>query len=353
MTSSENTPGIVVGVDTHLELHVAAALTADGAFLGSFGFPSTEAGYKDLLSWCGAFGIVVTFAIEGTSSYGAGLTKFLGAHGLNVVEVQRPNRQVRRKLGKSDVIDAEAAARTYLAGQASGQAKTQDGIVEMIRVLRSTRRSAIQSQTQAMNQMKAVVVTAPEALRQALRELSNEKLVSLAAGFRVSAAHDCATASKLALCLLANRHQSLKVEVKKLDHELDRLTNEVAPGLRALLGVGTEVASTLLVTVGDNPQRLKSESSFAMLCAVAPLPASSGKSNRHRLNRGGDRQANQALWRIVITRMSCDERTQEYVARRTGEGLSKREIIRCLKRYVAREVFAVLIQDRAVLPRAA
>ena len=212
----------------------------------------------------------------------------------------------------------------------------------MIRSLRIARRSAVKMRTQIANQMDALVLTASTDLRERLRHLSHDALVTLAAGFRPGAVTTPAAATKLALRGLAERHRLLAAELDQLDVELRRLTVEAAPALLAIHGVGPDVAGALLLASGDNPHRLRSEAAFASLCGVAPLPASSGKSHRHRLSRSGDRQANNALWRIVIVRLAHDPRTRHYVERRTAEGLSRRDIVRCLKRYVAREVFLVL-----------
>jgi transposase len=281
--------------------------------------------------------------VEGTGSYGAALARHLGAAGHAVVEVDRPDRRTRRLQGKSDPVDAEAAARAVLAGTASGCPKAGDGRVEMIRSLRVARRSALKARTQATNQLLALVLTSPEELRASLRSMSLPRLVKVAARFRPGPLLDPAAATKLALRHLARRHAALSAEIAELDRALAQVVSEAAPGLLALPGVGTDVAGALLVAAGDNPERLSSEAAFARLCGVAPLPASSGKTNRHRLNRGGDRIANNALWRIVLVRMSSDPRTRNYVERRTKEGLSKKEIIRCLKRYVAREVYRRLV----------
>jgi transposase len=276
-------------------------------------------------------------------SYGAALARHLGAAGHVVVEVDRPDRRTRRLKGKSDPVDAEAAARAVLAGTASGCPKAGDGRVEMIRSLRVVRRSALKARTQATNQLLALVLTSPEELRASLRGMSLPNLVKVAARFRPGPLLDPAAATKLALRHLARRHAALSAEIAQLDRALVQVVSEAAPGLLALHGVGIDVAGALLVAAGDNPERLSREAAFARLCGVAPLPASSGKTNRHRLNRGGDRIANNALWRIVLVRMSSDPRTRNYLERRTKEGLSKKEIIRCLKRYVAREVYRRLV----------
>ena len=256
-----------------------------------------------------------------------------------MVEVDRPDRRTRRLQGKSDPVDAEAAARAVLAGTASGCPKAGDGRVEMIRALRVARRSAMKARTQAANQILALVLTSPEGLRASLRGLSVPSVVRVAARFRPGPLVDPAAATKLALRHLARRHAALSAEIAELDRDLALLVAEAAPALLTLPGVGTDVAGALLVAAGDNPERLSSEAAFARLCGVAPLPASSGKTNRHRLNRGGDRIANNALWRIVMVRMSTDHRTRTYVERRIKEGLTKKEIVRCLKRYVVREVY--------------
>jgi transposase len=334
--------GIVVGVDTHRDVHVAVALSGVGSNLGTTSVPTTVAGSSELLRWAQALGPVRAFGIEGTGSYGAGLARWLSAHGQTVLEVDRPDRRARARDGRSDPLDAEVAARAVLSGKATGIPKSGLGAVEMIRTLRVARRSAMKARTQAANQLVALVLTAPPEIREVLRGMTVPRLVEVASRFRPGPLVDPSTAVKTALRHLARRHAALSAEIAALDHDLGALVALAAPGLLGINGVGVEVAGALLVTVGGNPERLGSEASFARLCGAAPLPASSGLTTRHRLNRGGDRQANNALWRIAIARMRRDARTQEYVARRTQEGLSKREIIRCLKRYIAREVFTAL-----------
>jgi len=333
---------IVVGVDTHRDVHVAVALSRLGTCLGTISVPSTPVGFADLLHWASALGPILSFGIEGTGSFGAGLARWLTAQGHAVLEVDRPDRRARHRDGRSDPIDAETAARSVLSGRATGIPKSGDGTVEMVRVLRVARRSAMKARTQAANQLLALVLTAPPELREALRGRGVPRLVEVASRFRPGPLIDPASAVKQALRHLARRHAALSKEIGELDRDLATLVVEAAPGLLAINGVGVEVAGALLVAAGDNPERLRGEASFARLCGVAPLPASSGLTTRHRLNRGGDRSANNALWRIVIVRMGRDPVTQRYVTRRTEEGLSKGEIIRCLKRYVAREVFTAL-----------
>ena len=340
---------ITGGVDTHLDVHVAAALDERGAQLGVQSFAATASGYCELLDWLETFGAVELVGVEGTGSYGAGLTRHLLGHQVAVVEVDRPNRQRRRRTGKSDPHDAVAAARAAQGGDATGAAKTRDGNVEAMRVLRVARRSARGSRTQAINQMRSLISTAPEELRAELRDLSIYKVLTMASAYRHTGRTDVTTVTKLTLRTLARRALSLEEEVKEIDRLLKALVAETAPELNAVDGVGTDVASAILVAAGDNPERLKCESTFATLCGVSPLDASSGKQERHRLNRSGDRQANSALWHIVFTRMVSDPRTKHYIERRMKEGRTKKEAIRCLKRYVAREVFAALPRSQFAL----
>lgn len=339
---------VILGVDTHLDFHVAVAVDHLGRRLGELSVPTTVKGYERLLNWAEDFGPVRCIGVEGTSSYGAGLARHLKAQGVEVLEVERPKRRQRssRRNLKSDPFDAESAARAVLAGETSGVPKSGDGRVEMIRALRAARRSAIKARTQAANQLQGLRVTAPEELRLRLRGLSTKELVAVAARFRLGDdPRDVPTATKFALRSVARRYEALSEEIAQLDAQLDRLVAQAAPELVCLAGIGTDHAATLLIVAGDNPQRLRSEASFASLCGVAPIEASSGKVVRHRLNRGGNREANRALYMICLARMRRDRRTQEYVARRTAEGKSKREIIRCLKRYVAREVYPHLLTD--------
>ena len=337
-------PRVTVGVDTHLDVHVAHAKDALGRRLATISSPTTPAGYRDLLAWARGLGAVEAWGVEGTGCYGAALTRFLGDQGQVVLEVNRPDRQARRRHGKSDPLDAEAAARAVQAGEVTATPKAGDATVEMIRSLRVARATAVKARTQAINALKALLVTAPAELREQLRGRSAAMLVREAAGLRPGPLDDPTAAAKLALRCLARRHQALSAEIATLNTELDRLVAKAAPGLVARFGVGPHSAGALLVAAGDNPQRLRSDACFSMLCGSSPIQASSGKITRHRLNRGGDRQANAALYRIVVVRLRWHQATKDYMARRLTEGKSKKEVIRCLKRYVAREVFAVLNQ---------
>lgn len=341
--------GNIVGVDTQGEVHVAAVVDPRRRLLGSLSFPSSAGGHRALERWAVAKGRVGTFGVEGTGSWGAGLARALSQQGHRVVEVDRPDRRTRRQKGKSDTIDAEAAARADLAGTATGTPKTRQGPVEMIRALRVARRSGIKARSQAALQIHSLVSTAPQSLRDNLRTLALLPLVGTCARFRIPSKADVVQATKVALRSIARRWQELDAEIWELDQAIGPLVRATAPQLLVLPGVGIEVAGQLLETAGDNPHRLRSEAAFAHLCGAAPIPASSGKTNRHRLNRGGDRTANNALWRIATVRLTCHEPTRAYMARRTAEGMSKREIIRCLKRYVAREVYHCLVPRELAL----
>jgi transposase len=336
------------GVDTHKDLHVAAALDQFGRLLGTEEFPTNSAGYRDLHAWLAGFGTLECVGVEGTGAWGAGLTRYLRCNGVAIVEVSRPNRQRRRLKGKSDTLDAETAGRAVQSGEARGLPKGGEGPIEAIRILRVARRSAIKARTQAANQIHAIIDTCPEDLRSSLIVLRPKAQVAKAARFRRGGADTPKGAAKTALASLARRWMNLDAEIDELDTLLGRITLQTAPSLLALPGVGPDVAGALLSAVGDNPARLRSEASFAALCGVTPLDASSGRQKRHRLNRGGDRIANSALFRIVLCRLIRDEETRGYMARRIAEGKTKKEVIRCLKRYVARQVYRVILEDLEV-----
>ena len=340
-------PEVTVGVDTHADVHVAAVIDQVGRELGHASFPTTEDGYVRLWRWAAKHGRVAAVGVEGTGVYGAGLARWLTARDVAVVEVDRPDRKARRFQGKSDPIDAYAAARAVLSGRATTVPKLRDGRVEMIRTLHVARRSAVKVVAQAKNQLHAEIKTAPEPLRAELRDLTWAKLRDRCVRLRPGDLDDVTAAVKFTLRSLARRIVALETELRDLDRELARLVDDVAPTLASLYGVGLDVAATLLTTVGDNPDRLSSEAAFAHLCGVAPIPASSGKTTRHRLNRGGNRQANHALWTIAMVRLRYDERTRVYRDRRTTEGKTPKEIIRCLKRYIAREVYRAILTDLA------
>ena len=345
MTSMPGTRRRVTGgVDTHADTHVAAVIDELGRILGTKSFCTDKKGYGSLLTWMERHGELTGVGVEGTGSYGAGLARHLATHGVEVIEVIRPNRQVRRRRGKSDPTDAEAAARAVLSGEASGAPKSHDGAAESLRALRVARCGAVKARTMAINELRDLALTAPEELRARLRPLSSEQRVQVAAGFRPGPLADPLEAAKVAIRSVARRYQHLSEEIAGLDAAMAELVELAAPdALTAKQGVGVQVAATLVSAVGDNPERIATEASFAALCGASPVDASSGKNVRHRLNRGGDRQANSALWRIVHTRVAHDPRTIAYVERRKAEGKTDKDIIRCLKRYVAREIYKTLV----------
>ncbi len=331
---------VVGGVDTHADVHVAAAVDGNGGVLGIEAFPADTAGYGDLLRWLVGFGDLSLVGVEGTGSYGVGLARFLHEERIAVVEVDRPNRQTRRKVGKSDPTDAVAAARAALSGAAAVVPKSRNGPMEQMRVLLVARRSARSQRIQTLNQLRQLVFTAPEPVRVRFKDRYQKGLVSEAAKMRPRKGSDPVVfTTNTVIRDLARRIQGLTVEMRTIDQVLVELIVATAPSLLELYGVGPDTAASLLVTAGDNPARLHSERSWAHLCGVTPIPASSGKTIRYRLNRGGDRNANSALHRIVLTRMSSHDETRAYVTRRRTEGLNTAEIMRCLKRYVARQVF--------------
>ena len=356
---------VTAGVDTHADVHVAAVLDHLGRELGHREFATTAAGDLELHAWVAGHGLIDRIGVEGTGMYGAGLTRLLTAQGVTVVEVDRPDRKARRFQGKSDPLDAYAAARAAQSGRAAGTPKTRTGNVEMIRMLHVARGGAVKSRTIAWNELKALIKTAPALLRDQLRDLDGAALLDRCIGLRAArgpAPHhgphakrqrpgtlaDPTAACKRALAVLARRIRTLQDEIADLDDDLRPLLEQTAPTLLGLFGVGLDVAARLLASVGDNPERLRSEAAFAHLCGVAPIPASSGKTSRHRLNRGGDRSANHALYTIVMSRLRYDKRTQAYKARRATEQKSNKDIIRCLKRYVAREIYHAILADLGV-----
>ena len=319
-----------------------------GRVLGTQSFLATSQGYGQLLVWLQDHGDLVRVGIEGTGSYGMGLTRYLTSQKVEVIEVNRPNRQTRRRYGKTDVTDAEGAAVSALNGQADSVPKSSDGPIEAIRALQITRRSAIKARTQAINQIKDLIITAPSVLADQLKPLNTYRRIEKCARFKQCEPTDPTKTTKYCLRELARRYQNLTEEVTQLDKHIERLCQQANPELLKTKGIGPETAATLMIAAGDNPQRMKNEASFAALCGVSPIQASTGKTVRHRLNRNGNRQANNALWTIAMVRLSCDNKTQQYVKRRQAEGKTKPEAIRCLKRYIARETYKHLTHQKTL-----
>lgn len=335
---------VVLGVDTHRDEHVAALLTPLGGVLATAAFPTTADGYVELLAWACSFGVPRRAGVECTGSYGAALSRHLQAAGVAVIDVNQTDKADRRKRGKTDTLDAQAAARAVISGRAATIAKTGDGVVEAIRVIRTARNSAVNAQVKAVNQLKAVLVGADPALRDSMRGLGPATLIRRCAELPTPPedTSPAMTAVVFTLQVLGRRIIALKSEAYQLLLRMRTLVTVQAPALLELNGVGPDSAAALLTTVGDNPQRIDGEASFAALCGVSPVAASSGMTSRLRLNRGGDRQANAALYRITLSRLRWHPETIAYMERRLTEGKTKREIIRCLKRYIARQIFAVI-----------
>ncbi len=334
---------IVAGVDTHKDTHYAAVISLTGEHLGAAQFPTGEAGHRALRGFIACHGTMLRAGVEGTSSYGAGLTRHLHQAGIEVVEVICPARPTRRMRGKSDQLDAYAAAHIALADNDTVTAKTGTGLVEAIRVTNAARRSAVKARTETIVQLKSLIVTSPECLRAEYRDLSTSRVITRLAGVRARAGDDeVASRTRTALKRLAARYQQLDDEIAAHDTDLVQLIDTVNPALVQAPGISTITAAQLLITAGDNPDRLRSEAAFAMLCGASPLPASSGKTTRHRLNRGADRAANSALHQIAIVRLATDPDTRVYATRRTTQGKTKKDILRCLKRAIARETFHLI-----------
>jgi transposase len=349
---------VIVGVDTHKDEHVAVAVDGVGGVIDPpRHVTANPAGYAELLAWAQSLGQVHAFGVEGCGSYGSGWVKFLRRHDQTVREVARPPRRGERRMsGKSDAIDAEHAARVLLSGEGTATPKLADGPIEAIRVLKIARNTAVKAHTTTMITLKAVVVTAPDELRGDLEPLSDHQLILACAALDTAGdIGDPVVAIRHSLASLARRYLDLHEEIKIHTAHLKRLVTTTAPQMLERFGVGFDTAAQMLITAGDNTNRVRSEAAFAKLCGVCPIPAGSGKtSGRHRLNRGGNRQANAALHRVVIVRMRWHPPTITYVNRRTAEGLSKKDIIRCLKRFVARELYHLLPEPAAAqLPSAA
>jgi transposase len=358
MTTTPATVTVIGGVDTHKHTHYAAVIDDQGRLLGHREFAATDPGYLALRTWIRGHGAVHAIGVESTGSFGATLTRALTQVGERVVEVNRPNRLARRMDGKSDRLDAEQIARAVLGQTSTATPKAKSGAVEVIRTLRVTRSSAVKARTQAFNTLWGIMIGAPSPLRDELVELTKRTLVNRCLRLRpetddlMSLSSDpnrmLLAAVKTSLRELARRWKALDDEIKGLNTQIELLVRTTAPQLVQLHGIGTEIAGQFLVTAGDNAERIRNEAAFAKLCGVAPQPASSGRtSGRHRLSRGGDRAANSALYMVTIVRMRHHQPTRDYVERRTAEGLSKREIIRCLKRYIAREIYANLPRPEA------
>lgn len=345
---------VIGGVDTHKDLHVAAVVDEHNRVLGSQCFPTTRHGYKQMLAWMRSFGQLRRVGVEATGTYGAGLLRYLQNAGVEVLEVTTPDSGDRRKRGKNDDLDAQNAAHAAFAGKRTVTPKTRDGMIESLRVLKACRKTAVAARRVALQMIHNTVICAPDELRDTLRKLTRMELIRTLAAWRpdMTDYRNVASAYRIALKSLARRYLELHDEIADLDAMIAAIVDELAPALVTRNSIGHASAAQLLLTAGDNSERLHSEASFAALCGVSPVPASSGKTTRHRLNRGGDRAANSALHIIAIGRLRTDPRTKSYIAKRIAEGHSKLEAIRCLKRYIAREIFSLISQRRQEINQA-
>lgn len=329
----ERQPAIIVGVDAHKHTHHAVILTGTGWRVADCEFPVTTRGYADLLSWANDYGDITAFGVESTGSYAAGLARFLTNHKVEVREVNTPHAHTKARVGKDDAIDAEAAARKVLAGEATAVPKRTDSVIESIRFLVIARDSAVKARTAAIVQLQDILITSPAQIREKVPS-TGRSAATYCQKFRIDHAclHDPVQAVKLALRTLATRIAGLDTETSALERSLAALVQATAPTLVSKVGIGTIHAAQLLITAGENTGRFHNEAAFARLCGAAPVPVSSGKSHRMRLHRGGDRKANRALHMIAVVRLRYDARTIGYMQRRLSEGLSKKDVLRCLKR---------------------
>lgn len=352
-TGTPKANAVIGEVDTHKDIHVAAVVDDRNRVLATTSFPTTRQGYGKMLAWMRSHGDLRRVGVECTGSYGAGLLRYLQRAGIEVLEVTTPDRLDRRRKGKNDDLDAQNAAHAAFAGIRTVTPRSRDGMVEALRVLKVCRKSAVAARRVALQMIQGTIISAPDALRDKLRGMTRMQLIRTLAASRpdMSAYRDVEGACRIALRSLARRYVELHDEIAELDERVGAIVEDLAPDLTARSGIGRETAAQLLLTAGDNPSRLASEASFAALCGVSPVPASSGKTIRHRLNRGGDRAANSALHVIAISRLRLDQRTKDYVAKRMAKGHSKLEAIRMLKRYIAREVFSVIRASQQKIDR--
>lgn len=345
---------VVGGVDTHKDLHVAAVVDEHDRVLGTRCFATTRQGYRQMLAWMRSFGQLRSIGIEATGTFGAGLLRYMQNAGVEVLEVTTPDKHDRRKRGKNDDLDAQNAAHAAFAGNRTVTPRSRDGMIESLRVLKACRKTAVVVRRIALQMIQNTIVCAPDGLREALRQMTRMQLVRTLAAWRpdLTDYRNVDSAYRISLKSLGRRYLELHDEIADLDAMIGAIVDELTPNLVARNSIGHGGAAQLLLTAGDNPERLHSEASFAALCGVSPVPASSGKTTRYRLNRGGDRAANSALHIIAIGRLRTEPRTKAYMAKRMAEGHSKLEAIQCLKRYIAREVFTLIGQRQKEINQA-
>lgn len=342
-----NRPGRVGGIDSHKDTIHVAVINEVGQQVGDKEFPTTQPGYRRAVAWLIEHGPLATVGVEGTSSYGRGITTELCAAGIAVIEVNRTRPAERRKQGKTDALDAYRAARSVLSGEASTDPKAAS--IEPLRALTVARRSARKAQQATWRQIGCLLINAPAPVRDRYRDLPEARLIATLVRCRPDQCSDSDTTDVLhSLRSLARRYQYLIEEIADLEQRMRARATRANPGLLALKGVGPVTAAQLLITAGDNPDRLRTSASFAALCGTSPIPVSSGRTDRHRLSRGGDRQANAALHHIVKNRMTHDAATKAFRDTRVEKGWTAAATYRALKRAVAREIFQALIGNCAV-----
>nr|WSW65752.1 IS110 family transposase [Streptomyces sp. NBC_00995] len=343
-----NTDEVILGVDTHRDVHVAAVISMTGQILAVERFLTTASGYRQLAEWAGRWGPVRRAGVECSGNYGAALSRYLLSQGIVVFEAPGPGRSARRRRSKTDEGDAVAAARSVLSGRAQSPVKSSDGPVEIVRMYLMAKDSAVKAKRQAVNQIKAILVTADPGIREDLRSLSRRRLTVSCLQLREGGeeADPIVQATRFTVRVLAERIEQLGEQARVLEQRLSVLIRTHYPRLLESVGVGPHSAAVLLTALGDNSERMRGEASFAALCGASPVEYSSGSRQHRRLNRGGHRRANAALHRIVLSRLRWDPRTQAYYERRVAEGKTRREIIRCLKRYVAREIYRLITTCR-------
>ena len=343
LTDLREVVDVVIGVDTHVHTHSAAAIDArTGGVVDEITVEATADGYAQLVEFADEHAALRAWAIEGTGGHGAGLTRHLERGEEVVIELDRPERAQRRHGAKSDPLDAIRAAREALARPRLGGPRS-GGDRQALSVLLAARRSAVKAATDAQRQVFSLVIAAPEPIRERFRGQKLPAMIQTAAGLRGHASWDVETTTTVTvLRTLARRARALAEEAAEHEKAIRAIVRSWRPDLLGQLGIGPIVAATVLCA-WSHPGRIHSEAAFAMLAGVAPIPANSGQvTTRHRLNRYGDRQLNRALHTIVLTRIRYDQATRDYVTRRTTEGKTTREIKRCLKRYIARDLYRLL-----------
>lgn len=342
---------VVAGIDTHENTHTIALLDRVGAPVATATHHADSDGYRRTVDFIRSHGACAAVGVEGTNSYGAGLRKHLQSQGMLVFEVLRPKRQVRRMDGKSDPIDAVEAARAVLAGRGLSTPKDGDGHAEALRFLDAARTQLVRAMTALSNSAGDMLITAPEAFRSRWRHGRAADALKRIASTTATGSGIVETSLMAALKVMGRQYRELERHADELERRMREILDEHAPAVLAIYGAGTITAARLVATAGDNPGRIRSEAAFAKLCGACPIPASSGKTNRHRLNRGGDRNANSALHRIALVRMSHPHpRTKAYIERKRGQGMSTKEILRCIKRAICREAYRAICHPERIQP---